>query len=258
MTKAMMRKTLKETFHLKADQVKRVLVFIDKKVRNLYIEAALRPVTLAQNTGVALRLKSDVAAKASERVFVPFVCTINLDNAQAYACQGLGFHSRGARNCRICVRPTADFYPRPSFSSSQSSMAAATRQARPAATAGGGAPSAARPSDGFRGYAETSLLGELLEEDFLRELRIQSSAVLKSRRGRKREREGEPDAVEETATFSELVKARAKGQNIGPMKNPLDVVLRTLVEEGVMSYPEFFPADKLHTWDKGPVDYAIR
>jgi hypothetical protein len=58
--------------------------------------------------------------------------------------------------------------------------------------------------------------------------------------------------------YREQVHARAKRQNISAMDNPLAEVLRKLIDMGVMKYYEYFPPDKLHTFDKGPVDYAIR
>jgi hypothetical protein len=95
----MMKKILRETLHLTKELTQRIVVFIDKKVRSLFIEAALRPVTDAQATGLALRLKSDVATGAPERVFVPVVCLFNLDNLQAYGTQGLT--QRGGVRVRV-------------------------------------------------------------------------------------------------------------------------------------------------------------
>lgn len=199
-----------------------VFVFLKKMARNAFIEEALFTFTKSLEGGIRLKLKGD----AIERVFVPVVTQLVVDNLQAYEC--LGLQMRGgnvdSRNCRFCLKKSGDFYD-----NLEDAQYLPDRILK-------------------RGSSESAFLASHLLDKLLREVGYRAE-LGRLRATRK------VDSNDEDARLCK----RAKLQNIQPMGDSMRKIFKFMLDAGVInSVHEALPPDKLHSFDKGAVEYSIR
>jgi hypothetical protein len=80
------------------------------KARHVFIESMVEPIIETLEKGPIDLLVGKFQENQRTIKAVIIVTCISVDNEEAFKCQGLSFGSKCRSNCRICTMPTKDFY----------------------------------------------------------------------------------------------------------------------------------------------------
>ena len=226
--------------------------YLKMKCRQVFVETMVDPILETLKNGpIGLIVGNFNQNKDSPIKAVIIVTGISVDNEEAFKCQGLSFGSKCPRNCRLCTMPSKDFYTFETLSSIYQDPLFSRMSTTDILDAYHNINSELHPTRDSITNMKTALSYES----------IWWKQILFNKHKRPR---GEKIFKISATDYSTL--KTAKSFNLKPIGNnimsgvlwPFYTRFGKMEHNPIIQLDQCFPPDKLHSFDKGVVEYTLK